>query len=259
MFNFSAGKSGANISDVDSMSQNRQSMGKRPNSIKRMATNMMNMFQSSKKQNAAEVGSQGDFQQEILPSIEPQNVLTNLNTMKKQRENHIQKNSTRGIQGIHFDNKEIVGGKKDQQENQNLRMSDQIRPNYPHSQAAENEKKGFQGMGQGLTNIISNFKKPASQKSGGGKSNKSGGGGSVCTSLSDLEKIEKIMNEAVHADKSIVKYFGKHLEEFRRDMHYSKEIIFSDVLAGFGPGLEAQEAEEIGSKPPRVQIINTEL
>jgi hypothetical protein len=38
------------------------------------------------------------------------------------------------------------------------------------------------------------------------------------------------MNEAVHADKNIVKYFGKHFEEFRREMHYNKEIIFSDML-----------------------------
>ena len=52
----------------------------------------------------------------------------------------------------------------------------------------------------------------------------------MITSISDLEKIEKIMNEAVHADKNIVKYFGKHLEEFRREMHYNKEIIFSDML-----------------------------
>ena len=45
-----------------------------------------------------------------------------------------------------------------------------------------------------------------------------------------MEKIEKIMMEAKHADKNIVKYFGKHLEEFRREMHYNKEIVFSDVL-----------------------------
>jgi len=38
------------------------------------------------------------------------------------------------------------------------------------------------------------------------------------------------MNEAQFADKSIVKYFGKHLEEFRREMHYNKEIIFSDMM-----------------------------
>lgn len=54
------------------------------------------------------------------------------------------------------------------------------------------------------------------------------------TSLSDLEKIEKIMNEAQHADKNIVKYFGKHFEEFRRDMHYYKEIVMADMLTKFG-------------------------
>ena len=63
------------------------------------------------------------------------------------------------------------------------------------------------------------------------------------TSLSDLEKIEKIMNEAQHADKSIVKYFGNHFEEFRRDMHYYKEIVFSDMLTAYG-GLEKISKEQ---------------
>jgi len=72
-----------------------------------------------------------------------------------------------------------------------------------------------------------NLKKPMSQKSGKKTSNY---GGSQITSISDLEKIEKIMNEAQHANKSVVKYFGKHFEEFRRDMHYYKEIVFSDMF-----------------------------
>jgi hypothetical protein len=53
---------------------------------------------------------------------------------------------------------------------------------------------------------------PSSHKSGN-----SGGGGSVVTSLSDLERIERIMTQAQFANKSIVKYFGKHFEEFRRE------------------------------------------
>lgn len=52
--------------------------------------------------------------------------------------------------------------------------------------------------------------------------------------MSDLEKIEKIMNEAKYADKSVVKYFGSHFEEFRREMHYYKEIVFSDMFTGYG-------------------------
>ena len=70
------------------------------------------------------------------------------------------------------------------------------------------------------------FKKTSSQKSvGKAGSRKSGGGpGSIGTSISDLEKIEKIMNEAQHAKKSVVKYFGAYFEEFRREMHYYKEI-----------------------------------
>lgn len=67
---------------------------------------------------------------------------------------------------------------------------------------------------------------PSSHKSGN-----SGGGGSVVTSLSDLERIERIMTQAQHANKSIVKYFGKHFEEFRREQSYPKEIIMSDPMA----------------------------
>ena len=81
-----------------------------------------------------------------------------------------------------------------------------------------------------MVNSILSLKKPSSQKSGGKGSVKSGGAGSVITSISDLEKIEKIMNEAQHADKNIVKYFGKHFEEFRREMHYNREIVLSDLL-----------------------------
>lgn len=40
------------------------------------------------------------------------------------------------------------------------------------------------------------------------------------TSLSDLERIEKIMTQAQYANKNIVKYFGKQLEDFRREMQY---------------------------------------
>ena len=90
------------------------------------------------------------------------------------------------------------------------------------SAAVENDRKGG--------GIASLFKKATSSNRSGGKggggSQRSGGPGSAVTSLSDLEKIEKIMNDAVHASKSIVKYFGKHLEEFRREMHHNKEIVF---------------------------------
>lgn len=57
------------------------------------------------------------------------------------------------------------------------------------------------------------------------------GGGSVVTSLSDLERIEKIMTQAQYANKNIVKYFGKHLEDFRREMSYAKELIHSDIIS----------------------------
>ena len=88
------------------------------------------------------------------------------------------------------------------------------------SQAPENERKSG--------GLVSLFKKATSSNKSAGKGagSQRSGPGSAVTSLSDLEKIEKIMNDAVHASKSIVKYFGKHLEEFRREMHYNKEIIF---------------------------------
>lgn len=49
------------------------------------------------------------------------------------------------------------------------------------------------------------------------------------TSLSDLEKIEKIMKSAQHANKFIVRHFGKHLEDFRREAAYQMEIILTDL------------------------------
>jgi hypothetical protein len=93
------------------------------------------------------------------------------------------------------------------------------------SAAGENSTKGFNGFGSGLSNIMNTLKAPLSQAA-----SQRSGGGSVVTSLSDLEKIERIMNEAQHADKSIVKYFGGYFEEFRRDMHYYKEIVFTEML-----------------------------
>lgn len=55
------------------------------------------------------------------------------------------------------------------------------------------------------------------------------GGGSIVTSMSDLERIEKVMNSAQLANKSIIKYLSKHFEEFRRDMAYAKELLLSDL------------------------------
>lgn len=56
------------------------------------------------------------------------------------------------------------------------------------------------------------------------------GSGSVITSTSDLERFERLMINAKHANKNIVRNFGKQLEEFRREMQYSKEIILSDLM-----------------------------
>ena len=63
------------------------------------------------------------------------------------------------------------------------------------------------------------------------KVNKNSGSGSIMTSTSDIERMERLMNQAQHSSKSIIKYFGKHLEEFRREQVYSREIVLSDVIS----------------------------
>ena len=68
------------------------------------------------------------------------------------------------------------------------------------------------------------------KKHGVAQSYKSGNSGSVVTSLSDLERMERVMTQ--YANKSIVKYFGKQLEEFRREMQYAKEMLVSDLQSG---------------------------
>ena len=42
--------------------------------------------------------------------------------------------------------------------------------------------------------------------------------------------MERLMHGAKYANKSIVKYFGKQLEEFRREQGYNREIVLSDIL-----------------------------
>ena len=42
--------------------------------------------------------------------------------------------------------------------------------------------------------------------------------------------MERAMNTAHYANKAIIKYFSKKLDEFRREMKCQKEIIMSDVL-----------------------------
>ena len=57
------------------------------------------------------------------------------------------------------------------------------------------------------------------------------------------------MNEAKYADKSVVKYFGTHFEEFRREMHYYKEIVFSDMFTGYGADAVPNENTNIQDQP----------
>lgn len=54
---------------------------------------------------------------------------------------------------------------------------------------------------------------------------------SIVTSASDLERLERLMKLAQFANKNILKHFGKHFEEFRREQSYSKEIILSDLMS----------------------------
>ena len=58
----------------------------------------------------------------------------------------------------------------------------------------------------------------------------SGPGSIIGSTTSDLERLDRLMKQAVHAKKSVVRIFGKQLEEFRRDMAYAKEIINSDLI-----------------------------
>lgn len=76
-----------------------------------------------------------------------------------------------------------------------------------------------------LSDMKSAFKKAGSVRSG------SGPGSIIGSTTSDLERLERLMRNAVHAKKSVVRMFGKNLDEFRREMQYSKEIINSDLLS----------------------------
>lgn len=66
--------------------------------------------------------------------------------------------------------------------------------------------------------------------------------------MSDVERMERLMNQTKYARKSIIKIFGKNLEEFRREMHYSKEIINSDLLAQNIPDSMIKHAENVNIK-----------
>jgi len=59
----------------------------------------------------------------------------------------------------------------------------------------------------------------------------SGPGSIVGSATSDIERIDRLMNQAKHANKSIVKLFGKHMEEFRSEMQYSKAYIQTDLIS----------------------------
>jgi hypothetical protein len=71
------------------------------------------------------------------------------------------------------------------------------------------------------------------------------GSGSVVTSASDLERLERLMVFAKHANKSILRQFGKQLEEFRREMQYSKEIILSELMTQEIPDSMIRHAENV--------------
>ena len=50
--------------------------------------------------------------------------------------------------------------------------------------------------------------------------------GSHVTTKSDLDRMDRYMNIAPHANKYIVKYFGSHWEEMRNGMNTMKQILF---------------------------------
>ena len=67
----------------------------------------------------------------------------------------------------------------------------------------------------------------------------------MITSTSDLERFERLMIQAKYANKSIIRHFGKQLEEFRREMQYSKEIILSELLTQGIPESMIKHAENV--------------
>ena len=75
-----------------------------------------------------------------------------------------------------------------------------------------------------LSDMKSAFKKAGSVRSGGP-------GSIIGSTTSDIERLERLMRQAIHAKKSVVRMFGKNLDEFRREMVYAKEIINSDLLS----------------------------
>lgn len=46
----------------------------------------------------------------------------------------------------------------------------------------------------------------------------SGPGSIIGSTVSDLEVMERLMKQAKHAKKPILRIFGKNLDEFRREM-----------------------------------------
>lgn len=85
--------------------------------------------------------------------------------------------------------------------------------------------------------------KGARIKAGGSVRSASGPGSIIGSTTSDLERLDRLMKQAQHAKKSIVRMFGKNLDEFRREMQYSKEIINSDLLSQDIPESMIRHAE----------------
>jgi len=83
----------------------------------------------------------------------------------------------------------------------------------------------------------------ASRMKAGSVRSGSGPGSIIGSTTSDLERLDRLMKQAIHAKKSVVRMFGKNLEEFRREMQYSKEVINSDILSQNIPDSMIRHAE----------------
>jgi len=53
------------------------------------------------------------------------------------------------------------------------------------------------------------------------------------------------MTHARHADKYIVKFFGRQFDEFRREMSATKEVIMSDPMSSQIPDAMLRHAENV--------------
>ena len=93
---------------------------------------------------------------------------------------------------------------------------------------------------------VANYPRSASKARGRGGSSQRSKSGSHVTSLSDLERIDNMMSVAPHANKNIVKYFGKFWEDFRKIMSIkNQDLLLTDMNFDNVPPELAKQISEV--------------